>query len=257
MMKENINRISIIGAGNLATNLAIAFQTNGIEIVDIVSKNNGSAKKLANRVNAYHRETVGQIDTTTELLIIAVTDDSILNVLTDLTTTKIPIVHTSGATSIDIFKESKFKEFGVFYPVQSFDKEKLTNFSDLPIAIEASHSNLETQLLSLCRGIKGRAIKLNSEDRKVLHIAAVFANNFTTHLLLQSKQILEQRSLNIDLLQPLITKTFSDLSLLKQTGPAAREDKQIIEEHLSFLRGDENKADLYKILTNSIIKSNL
>jgi len=146
---------------------------------------------------------------------------------------------------------------GVFYPLQTFTKIKKVDFKQTPIFIESVNHETEVVLTALAKAISNQVRKIASEERKALHIAAVFASNFTNHMLTISKGIMEQNGIEYDWLKPLISETINKSLQLgpeeAQTGPAKRGDLEILEKHLSFLQEDPTTAEIYKIVSQHII----
>ena len=169
-----------------------------------------------------------------------------------------PIVHTSGSVGTDVFQNRE--KFGVFYPIQSFNKTIDVNFNDIPICIESNNSELEKKLINLANSISNSAHLLNSKQREQLHIAAVFASNFTNHMMSISEEILNSNKMSFDLLKPLIRNTFEKIKNNYpkdvQTGPAKREDYLIIEKHLELLKEYDDLQIIYSKITNHIISNN-
>ncbi len=146
---------------------------------------------------------------------------------------------------------------GVLYPLQTFSKLKKVDFREIPIFIEISDEKTEHTMMPLAGAISNKVYKIGSEERKALHVAAVFASNFTNHMLAMAQDILEQNSLNFDWLIPLITETINKSLALgpgqAQTGPAKRGDLEVLDEHLEFLRGQKSVAAIYKLVSQHII----
>lgn len=246
-------KVILLGAGNVATHLVNAFQSS--ENVQLTQMYNRDKEKLT--------PFKGRVKTTTHMKNLEVADFYILALKDDIieeVASKMPkvdgiVAHTSGGKSIEAL--SRFKAYGVFYPLQSFSKNRWVNFKEIPLCLEAnSKENLE-KLKFLGKEISGSINEVSSEDRKVLHAAAVFANNFTNHLYQIAEDICKQNGLSFELLKPLIKETAAKISDLSprdaQTGPALRDDRQTIATHLETL--PEEYRDLYKFLTASIQKS--
>jgi predicted short-subunit dehydrogenase-like oxidoreductase (DUF2520 family) len=146
---------------------------------------------------------------------------------------------------------------GVFYPLQTFSKTKKVDFKDIPIFIESNNIDTEQVLMLLAKAISNKVSKIGSEERKALHVAAVFASNFTNHMLTLSKNIIEQNSLNFDVLKPLILETINKSLAVgpenAQTGPAKRGDLEILDKHLEFIKDDPALAEIYKVLSQHIL----
>jgi len=165
------------------------------------------------------------------------------------------VVHTSGAA--DLIELKSVSRKGVFYPLQTFSKNKEIDFSSIPICIEAENKNDLVLLETLALAISKKCHPINSVQRKSLHVSAVFVNNFVNHLYTIGSEICIENGLPFDLLIPIIQETSNKIQDLSpfdaQTGPAKRSDTKTIKDHLSIL--NKNQQEIYILLTNSIIKT--
>jgi predicted short-subunit dehydrogenase-like oxidoreductase (DUF2520 family) len=185
---------------------------------------------------------------------VCVPDDAIADVIAQLPNTS-NIAYTSGTISLD--ELPKTHKIGVFYPLQTFTKNKQIELKSVPFFVESRDENLEKELLTLAKHIGLRAEITSSEQRKQLHIAAVFVNNFTNHLAYLAKQHVEKHQLSWENLLPLLAETFTKINTENpkeiQTGPARRQDLNVLEKHLGELSG--NEKEIYKAITNSILQT--
>jgi predicted short-subunit dehydrogenase-like oxidoreductase (DUF2520 family) len=254
-------RIVCLGSGNVATHMALAFKSAGAELLQIWSKTLSHAEVLAGQTGATATDKLKDIDRNADLYIIAVKDDAIVEIAETLKGIEGLIVHTSGATSIDVFKPDVTKHFGVLYPLQTFSKSKTVDFSKIPLCIEAGTAETQVLLKEIAKAISPLIYEVSSADRKLLHLAAVFACNFTNHLYHLGQEILQQNQLSFDLLRPLILETAEKVQTALpydvQTGPAVRNDKQTLEKHLELLQNMPELAEIYKTLSKSIKKTYL
>jgi predicted short-subunit dehydrogenase-like oxidoreductase (DUF2520 family) len=221
-------KISIIGSGNVATNLAHAFDRAGHDILQVISANSERAKQLANCFGAYYGNSISSVDLNADFIIICVNDESYFNVLEELPKgLKSIICHTSGPVSMDVISDYA-PNFGVFYPLQSLRKEKYIDFLDVPIFIEGNSTNVRENLMNLADTISNKISEVSSVEREKYHLAAVFANNFTNLMYTLSHKYLEDESLDFQNLIPIIKETANRLADDKpeswQTGPAKRGD---------------------------------
>lgn len=251
-------KIVSIGSGNVASHMALAFKAAGHEVIQVWSKSMEHATVLANQLNALAINRTELIDPNADLYLIAVKDDAIADIAHELKHIQGLVVHTSGAVSIAVL--SSLTNYGVLYPLQTFSKNKVLNFSTVPLCLEAKDETILTVLKSLAAQLTSSVSVINSEKRKVLHVAAVFANNFTNHLFHLSQQILESHQLNFDLLKPLILETAAKvqgdkLPAVLQTGPAVRADFATMERHLAFFKEEPKLTEIYTILSDSIKKT--
>ena len=250
-----MKNIVLIGSGNLATQLSLSLVNNGYNIIQVWSQHLKNANKLANKLNCNATDSLKNL-VKADLYIIAVKDDKIKSIVNTIAVDD--IVHTSGGTDIDIF-ENRFNNFGVFYPLQTFNKEIDINFDNIPICIEANNKEFVSKLNKLAESLSKSITVLNSKQRKKLHVAAVFACNFSNHMYTNAYNLLKEDNIDFKLLIPLINQTILKLNDNKpedvQTGPAKRKDVKLIKHQLEIISNKKTK-DLYQFITNSIIESN-
>ena len=228
--------VLLVGKGNVATHLYEAFlKVNDVKVTQINSRD----------LNVFPQADVA---------IIAVSDDAIAAVSSKITTNF--VVHTSGSVAINNLKNSSRK--GVFYMLQTFSKDKKVDFHEVPFCLEAENETDYKLLETLAKLIGKKIYSINSEQRKTLHVAAVFVNNFTNHMYKIGNDICKENNVLFKILQPLIKETASKIEYLSpekaQTGPAIRNDKKTIKNHLDLLNTNQQK--IYKILTKSIKNGN-
>lgn len=248
--------VTIIGSGNVARQLGPALKACGYQIGEVYSRNPSKGKPLAKQLKAPYVNDLAAITDFGGLVIIAVKDDAIAEVIKKMPAlSKSLVMHTSGATDISVLKK-KFKNCGVIWQVQTIKAKAKIDFRKVPLVIEASNSLAKKQLLKMARAISGKVYSLNSKQRRVLHLGAVWVNNFPNHLYYLSEMLLKKHHLPFELFGPLMLSTTE--SAMKgpyeaQTGPAKRNDQKTLREHLKLLP-DKNYRNLYKILSKSIIK---
>ncbi|MEO8148424.1 MAG: Rossmann-like and DUF2520 domain-containing protein [Bacteroidia bacterium] len=252
-------RITLIGSGNVATQLGSAFQRSEHSIVQVISRNEKSGIALAGKLKSdFTIDTKDATKVDCDLFLFAVKDSQIVEVAKEFKNTDKIILHTSGSIDVNVFK-NKFKNYGVFYPLQTIKSNRNINFKNVPICLEASNSNTEQTLFKLAQSISENIFMLNSEQRLRVHLAAVFANNFTNHLYTLAEKILHQNHLPFELLKPLILQTANNIKdkspSLQQTGPAVRNDKITIKKHLQLLSSDKELQKIYKLINDSIFKT--
>jgi len=240
----------ILGFGNTARHLYAAF--SGSPEVEIVQIYNRSERTIPFEIQVEFTSHLSEIENA-DVYIIAIPDDGIKDFSEKLPFHNRLVVHTSGSVEMQILSEKNRK--GVFYPLQSFSKDRNINFTSVPICIEASNASDLKTLHKLARCISEKVMETSSEHRRKLHLAAVFINNFTNHLYHISEEIVTENNLDFDLLKPLIMETANKVNFFSpseaQTGPAKRNDKKTIEKHLDLLNNDQYK-EIYKIITKSI-----
>jgi predicted short-subunit dehydrogenase-like oxidoreductase (DUF2520 family) len=247
--------ITLIGAGNLATQLGIALHDEGYLISQVYSRTKKSASVLAGKINASAITDIKKLNTNSTIYIIAVKDDAIENIAKQLQLKDQIVVHTSGTVSMDVLKQCS-KNIGVFYPLQTFSKNKKTDFKNTPICIEANNKATSTTLQYFAKSISTNVQNINSDQRKIIHLAAVFACNFSNHMYAIASEILEKNKLSFDILKPLIGETADKIKnnapAKMQTGPAIRGDKKTMDAHLILLSDTKQLENIYQILNKSI-----
>lgn len=250
-----IQKVVLIGAGNLATSLAFAIHNAGISIMQVYSRTIEGAKAIAQKVNAEPIDTLERLHLNANIYIIALPDDIILQAVKSLPRLNGIVVHTSGSTSISVFKGAKVDGYGVFYPLQTFSRNRIVPFKNIPICIEANSDGTSDTLKQLSIALSGIAVHMDSEQRRWLHLSGVFASNFTNHMLAQAYSLTTEHRISFDVVKPLVEETvrkaFEGNPALFQTGPAIRNDKQTMEQHMQMLDAF-GLSDLYKELSLSI-----
>lgn len=245
-------RLSIIGSGNVAQHLIQAFsKTAETELVQVFARKPDAVSHLIpmEKIVSDYSELK-----TVDLIIISVTDDAIAEVSKQLLFQGQLVAHTSGSLAMEALDDKNRK--GVFYPLQTFSKSKEVDFRIIPICLEAENESDYITLETVAKSISNSINNINSEQRKALHVAAVFVSNFTNHMYQIGYEICRDNQISFDILKPLIQETAHKILSLPpneaQTGPARRKDTQTINAHLNFL-ADENQKEIYKMLTKSII----
>lgn len=257
-MSDNLaenNRILIIGAGNLATCLGTAFLKVGIVPVAIWSRSNISASILAERLGCPCSTDINSLPDA-DIVITAVCDDALSDVAEKLVTrySNSLLVHTAGSVDIDIWADVKAKHYGVFYPMQTFSKSKDVDFGRLGIFVEGSGETEFALLENLATLLTPMVYRATSEQRRYLHIAAVYACNFVNAMYCMSADLLSKHNLPFEVMLPLIDETAAKLHELlpceAQTGPACRGDKNIMKRQRNMLDGIE--GEVYDLISRYI-----
>lgn len=248
--------IVLLGSGNVATHLGRAFKMAGQTIVQVYSRNIDHAKELADSLASVAVSDIDDVNIAADLYIMAIKDEAIRALAARLNLGDKLIVHTSGSTGLEAL-EGVSSRIGVFYPLQTFSKSKAVDFRQIPIAIEANSTEDLAIIKSIADRLTEKVIELNSAQRKTLHVAAVFACNFSNHLFAISHELLQNDNLDFDLLRPLIAETAGKIQLNDpksvQTGPAVREDQETISSHLEMLRERPELMEIYEKLSQSIV----
>lgn len=241
-------KVILLGSGNVATHLFQAFsKANGVEVVQVFSRT----------VSKDFPETLQTSDYTeikaADVYIICVSDSAISSVSSQLLFEDRLVVHTSGSSDLNLLDSKNNK--GVFYPLQTFTKNKSVDFSQIPICIETEVPSDFEIIEKLAKSVSNSVYLINGNQRKALHVSAVFVCNFTNHLYQIGNTICIENNIPFEILQPLIEETAKKIKSLApseaQTGPAVRNDQKTIEKHIDFLT-NENQKEIYKILTKSI-----
>ncbi|NNC95158.1 MAG: DUF2520 domain-containing protein [Chitinophagales bacterium] len=250
-------KVSIIGGGNVAHHLIYRFQTAGISISHVYVRSYAAQNDLAEQFNIEVMNVPESIDDDSDILIIAVNDDSISDL--KISTTDKLVVHTSGNVSLNTLNNIS-ENIGVFYPLQSlrsdnFDDERI----EIPFLIEASNNKSLRKLEDLSGSIGSDFIQADEDTRRLIHLAAVFAHNFTNHMWSISDQLLNKEKISFEIIKPLILNSIAQLRdrspLELQTGPALRKDSNTMQSHLHLLKESEDWTVLYKIISESIKKT--
>ena len=257
MLKTKTYKIVLIGAGNVATQLGQALKEADHKIIQVYSKHASSSASLAKLLTCEHTNSPEKINRTADLYIIAVNDDVVGDVAKQLNLSDKIVVHTTGSVGMNVLKTAS-NNFGVFYPLQTFSKTKKANFKNIPICLEANNVRTLKVLQSLGKSISNNVQSVNSEQRKIIHVAAVFACNFTNHFYAIASDILESKKLSLEILKPLIEETANKIKNKPpgkmQTGPAIRGDKKTMKSHLEIIE-DRKYKKLYKLVSKSIMDS--
>ncbi|GHV58156.1 hypothetical protein FACS1894182_09170 [Bacteroidia bacterium] len=249
-------KIVLIGAGNVATQLGIALKEKGFQVVQVYSRTLSTAEMLGKKLQTDFTSQLPEITTQADLYIFSVKDAALPLVLKTFPKTSGLWVHTSGSVPMHIFTGSSATRYGVFYPLQTFSKNRNVSFKHIPVFLEANNAEDEQLLKEIALSLSDKVLPLSSEKRQQLHLAAVFACNFTNHLYNIAAQILENQGVDWKILLPLIEETAAKVREFTpreaQTGPAVRYDIPVIEKHLEMLRNDPDEQEIYRILSQDI-----
>ena len=240
--------VVILGSGNVASQLIKAFlKIDTINLKQVYTRNQEDINTLKDSIDTTNDiSLLKQADIT----IIAVSDDAISSISSHIKNSF--VVHTSG--SVDMKSLNNIGRKGVFYPLQSFSKKKLVDFKNIPICLESETNEDLLKLEELVSLLQSKSYILSSHQRKKIHVAAVFANNFSNHMYTIANEICEKYNIPFDILHPLIEETSNKIKNLTpkkaQTGPAKRNDAETIENHLNLL--SEKQQEIYLKITQSI-----
>lgn len=261
MIKQELKKLPVvfIGAGNLAVNLAQALHRKGFDIAQVYSRTEESARSLAGKVNAGWTVNLEDVIPEAEIYIVSLKDSAFTELLPLIVKGKdgALLVHTSGSISMDIW-EGKTTRYGVFYPMQTFSKQRSVDFEEIPFFIEAAREEDSGLLKSIASVLSDKVFEADSRQRQSLHLAAVFACNFTNHMYVLTADLLKKYDLPFEVMLPLIDETarkVHELSPLEaQTGPAVRYDENIMNKHLEMLSDEPGMREIYRLLSENIIR---
>ncbi len=251
--------VSIIGAGNLAWHLAPALDNTDFAVKEVYSRNPKNASALVERLyQARVKADLDFSDSPSRVFIVAVADDAIEGIAQRI---RLPddaiLAHTSGAQPLSALGYAPTPKIGVFYPLQTFTKGKKVDFREIHLLIESENRETESVLMAMARAVSKNTRMVSSADRKAIHVAAVFASNFTNHMLRLAREILAERKLSLDVLKPLIAETINKSFLVgpenAQTGPARRGDVAVLDNHFAYLQKDEQVAEIYRVISQHIL----
>ena len=254
-------RISFIGAGRVAHHLAHALSQHH-QIIQIYSRSFEPAQTLAVQVGATATVNVSEINPEVDLVIIAVSDQMIASVITEIhhQLTDALIVHTSGSTDLEVLAKIHARA-GVFYPLQTFSLDREISWADTPLFVEAKAEDDLVLLTELASQLSSRVYQYTSAQRLSLHLAAVFACNFSNYCYDMAKQVVDAQQVDFSLLYPLILETAHKVvqhdPKQMQTGPAMRGDQNILNMHQQMLQ-DAQREDLkkvYNLMSQQILQS--
>ena len=247
--------IVIIGAGNVATHLAIAMKKAGHAVIQVYSRTEVSAKKLASELQCGSTSDFADVDKCADVYVVSVVDSALTDVAKNINSINPGAlwVHTSGSMPLDTLK---CRRRGVLYPLQTFSIKHSLDTTQIPFFIESNSNKDLEQLSSLAHSISENVSILDSEKRRQIHLAAVFCCNFVNHCCSLADNILKSADQSFSVMLPLLEETISKLHELTplnaQTGPAVRYDKNVIEKHLSMLNGNKSMQNIYSVMSDSI-----
>ena len=244
-------KVVVIGSGNVAQHLISVFENSTkTDLVQAYARNASNISHLLPMDKI--TDSVNNLEVA-DVYIIAVSDDAIAEMVAELPFTNRLVAHTSGSVALE--KPDSKNRRGVFYPLQTFSKNKSVDFSAIPLCLESEFESDYQLLEELANNISNSVYRIDSLQRRALHVSAVFVSNFTNHLYAIGNDICTAHEIPFEILKPLIEETADKIKSLPpaqaQTGPAIRNDRSTIESHLTMLP-DENQKEIYTLLTRSI-----
>jgi len=253
-------KIVSIGAGDLAHHFIPALHNAGCDIIQVFSRTSINASKLAVKVNAQHTNELASLSDQADVYLIMVKDDVIKSVVDQLAPLKSHqiLAHSSGATTTGILGK-KAENFGSFYALQSFKKNKPVNLKEIPFMIFGNTPFTTRLLRMMARQLSPTVKEVDDNDRLRYHLAAVMMNNFTNHLACKTRLFLQENALEPEILNPILTSSFEWILANNpceiQTGPAQRNDTKVEKKHLDLIENDPYFTSIYKSLSQSIKKT--
>ncbi len=257
-MTSQGERIVFVGAGNMATQLALALSNKGCRILQVYSRTIDSARQLAGRVgnNTLYTNRIADIVTDADLYIFSLSDNALPDVIEQMQPNDALWVHTAGSMPMDVFA-AKCARYGVLYPMQTVNKDRVIDWSDVPVFVEASNESDTQYLVQLSQRLSKNVSRSNSQQRQSLHLAAVFACNFTNHMYAIAEKLLQEQGLEFDVMKYLIRETEHKAESISpidgQTGPAVRNDVNVMNKHLALL-GNTPEGELYRLISKNIMQ---
>lgn len=247
--------VVLIGSGSVATNLGLALKAKGVIVKQVYSQNPRNAEILAKKLDADYISDISDVYMHAEIYFYALKDSGLKSILRKIDMPSGIQVHTGGSIPMSEF-DGLSTRFGVFYPLQTFSMDKLVDFSNVPICIEASNMDVQKKLVEVAGLLSDKIFLMSSDQRRKIHLAAVFACNFTNYMYDISYQILKDAGIPFEIIQPLIVETAEKVKTLTpfdaQTGPAVRMDIKTTSRHISMMSRKGDYKSIYKLLTKSI-----
>jgi len=248
-------KVVLVGAGNTATVLGRKMKECGTEIIQVISKSEKHAHRLASTLQTEYSNNLVALHSSAQLVIIAVNDQEIATVANQLPANNAIVVHTAGAVGIEVLQSTGAK-FGVMYPVQSLSKNAVS-LPEIPVLIDGNTDSVKGALSAFVSTWSAMPIFAGNEQRLRIHLAAVIANNFTNHIMALTEDFCKKEKVDFQVLLPIIKETVNRIQYtspsLLQTGPASRGDIATIDKHLHHLNRLPELRKLYLKLTESII----
>ncbi len=255
-----MRKIYLIGAGNLATRLGIALQGSGNQLVGVYSKTLASAQQLGELLHCPYTNEISSVGSEADVYILSLKDDVLYADLSlNIPGNKI-ILHTSGSVEMEALSKYSYN-YGVFYPLFTFTKEKEVNWKEIPICLESSNDHVKEVIEILAGELSPHAYYITSSQRASLHFAAVWVNNFTNHFFSIAEEVCKKENIPFAILEPIametVRKAFSMGAFSAQTGPAMRSDRKTLEKHLRLIGDDEILSTLYIYMSKAIREAHL
>ena len=242
----------------MATHLSRHLHAQGHVIDCVWSRSLDSARTLADQVEAKASSMLSELPRQADFYLLAVPDRAVADLANECTGFRGIWLHTAGALSMQVFK-GLFPEYGVLYPLQTLSKDFPLHSEKIPFLVEGSSPEVSAQVTKLATSLSERVEAADSATRLVIHLAAVFANNFSNHMVRIAQQILKEQNLSPNLLDPLLEETFLKLTRVgareAQTGPAVRDDQMTMKKHIEWLKNHPEWEKLYTFMSREIART--
>ena len=245
----------MLGAGNVSTHLSRHLHSSGHPISAIYSRNMESARMLADELGTIGTSVPGDVPREADFYLVCVPDDAVERVALDFRDCQGIWLHTAGALAMDLFKGIQ-PRFGVLYPLQTMSRSRTINLGKTPFLVEGSSPEVTESITELAKCITDHVLEISSSRRLVIHLAAVFANNFSNHMVHIAQQILRDQEINPEIMGPILEETFQKIIQVgageAQTGPARRNDLETMEKHTEYLKRYPEWEKLYTFISRDI-----
>jgi predicted short-subunit dehydrogenase-like oxidoreductase (DUF2520 family) len=251
-----MNTINFVGAGNVAWHLAQALFSAGYHVSQVWSRTEQSAESLAQLVKAEPITDLNKIEPGADVYLLCLNDDAMPSVIQNLSFGGSLVLHTSGTLRMDVLAGVS-ENFGVFYPLQTFSKGIPLDIQQVPFFLEASSAANLQRIERLASALSSFIFHADSQTRLNLHVAAVFAGNYSNFMYVLASDLLSATGFNLDVLRPLMVETthkaLESDPITVQTGPARRNDTTVILKHLETLASKPEFAEIYRHIARLII----
>lgn len=253
-----VTSVVFIGSGRVATHMLLAFANAGYCVRQVYSRNIVSARALAAPLGISYTDDLSAVSTDADMYLVSVADDALPQVVELLVRgrERALFLHTAGSVSMDVWRDAGALRYGILYPLQTFSKEKSVDMHSVPLFVEASDEAVLDDVWSIAASLSSFVYRADSEKRMKLHVAAVFACNFTNAMYSVADRLLGSVNIPFSVLLPLIDETACKVHSLSpciaQTGPAARGDEKVMNSHVEVLSSDTELRDMYLQISNYI-----
>jgi predicted short-subunit dehydrogenase-like oxidoreductase (DUF2520 family) len=244
-----------IGAGNVASHLVRGFTEKGCRLLQVYSRTGSSARSLAEKYNSEYTDALSELRKDADFYMIAVPDTAIPGLMKSFPFHDRLVFHTAGSTGLEVF-DSSFSDFGILYPLQTFTRDTAMDLSRIPLLIEAGNETSLEKMRKIAGLISENVNTCDTDTRLTIHLAAVFACNFTNHMYALANDVLREKGIDPAILEPLIAESYKKSRTLDpleaQTGPASRNDEPTMEKHIKLLEGNPLMQKIYTFTSRSI-----